>query len=204
MTISAQPTTPKRRPRKFRWTSLPQRVGWRRLAALVLARGWVNGRRSRLFLPNNEVDHSIRRGDEKTIEILAQLFHLIAPWNPIDFQERRGGFGVVFFHPPPNVGVTQVWHQIHPKPVRSELKDATIRFLFDQGQCQGIAIERHGLFIRMGRTFNRDIGPAGELRPMNVRYHDAEMVNPRPLDATSSSRPHLIGRTRTVVFQLFG
>src|SRR5437762_4381897 len=119
MTISAQPTTPKRRRRKFRWTSLPQRVGWRRLAALVLARGWVNGRSSRLFLPNNEVDHSIRRGDEKTIEILAQLFYLVAPRNPIDFQERRGGFGVVCFQFQPNVGLTQVWHQIDPKP-RSE------------------------------------------------------------------------------------
>ena len=75
---------------------------------------WIS---SGLFLPNNEVDHSIRRGNEKTIEILAQLFHLIAPWNPIDFQERRGGFGVVCFQLQPNVGLTQVWHQIDPKPV---------------------------------------------------------------------------------------
>src|SRR4029453_4917306 len=106
MTISAQPTTPKRRRRKFRWTSLPQRGGWRRLAALVLARGWVNGRSSRLFLPNNEVDHSVRRGDEEPIKILPQFFHFVATWNAIDFQERRRRFGVVCFQLQPNIGLT--------------------------------------------------------------------------------------------------
>src|SRR5205823_2627113 len=78
----------------------------------------------------------------------------------------------------PNVGLTQVWNEIDPKPVGSELKDATIRLLFDQWQCQGIAIERHRLFVSMGRAFDRNVGPAGKLRTMNVRYHGAKMLKP--------------------------
>jgi hypothetical protein len=44
------------------------------------------------------------------------------------------------------------------------------------------------LFVSMGGAFDRDVSPAGKLRPMNVRNHDAKMVNPRALDTTSSSR----------------
>ena len=117
------------------------------------------------------MDHAIRRGDEKAIEIFAQLLHFVAPRNPVDFQERRGRFGVVCFQLQPDVGLTQVWHPIDPEPIRTELKNATVRFLFDQGQCQGVAIERDGLFVGMGRAFDRDIRAAGKLRTINVRYH---------------------------------
>src|SRR5881392_1496036 len=41
-------------------------------------------------------------------------------------------------------------------------------------------------FVRsVSRTFDRDVGAAGKLRTVNVRYHDAEMLNPPASDTTN-------------------
>ena len=67
--------------------------------------------------------------------------------------------------------MTDVRHLIDPEPVRAELKDAAVRFLFDDGQPERVAVERDRRIVGVIRTFNRDVCAAGELRPMKIRNH---------------------------------
>src|SRR5439155_17002550 len=97
----------------------------------------------------------------------------------------RRCFGVICFQFEPDIRLAQIRDQIDPKPVRPELENATVRFFFNQRQGQSIAIKSDGLFVSVSRTFDRDVGAAGKLRTVNVRYHDAEMLNPPASDTTN-------------------
>src|SRR5690348_4193526 len=75
--------------------------------------------------------------------------------------------------------MAQVWHFVDPKPVRSELKNATVGLLLDQRKRERVAIKRDGLIVGMRRTFDRNIGAAGESRSIKFRHHAIDLTSRR-------------------------
>src|SRR5947207_14712557 len=72
--------------------------------------------------------------------------------------------------------MTQVRDAVNPKPIRAELKNAAVLFFLEQRQAQRIPIEGHRLFICVARTFNRNIGSARKLRPLEFRNHGSSLA----------------------------
>src|ERR1043166_6977063 len=115
------------------------------------------------------MDDAAGFGNEKSIEIFPQIFDFVPPGNPMNFQERRCGFGVVGFNLKPDVGMTEVWHFINPQTIWPELKNASVRFFLDSRQRQRVAIKRDRLFVSVSRTFDRNIGAARKSRSVKLR-----------------------------------
>ena len=103
------------------------------------------------FVADDEMDHTGRIGNPETVEIFAQRFDFIATRHAVYFQIRRGRFGVVRFQFQPDIGMTQVRHAIDPEPVRTELENAAVRFLFDQRQPERVAIKCNRLLVGVTR-----------------------------------------------------
>src|SRR5262249_4842739 len=74
--------------------------------------------------------------------------------------------------------MTQVRHFVDPKPVWTKLKNAAIRFFFDQRQRKCVAIKRDRLLVSVGWTLYCDIGAAGKLRPVKFRHHYVDLSLP--------------------------
>ena len=87
------------------------------------------------------MNHAVRRGNEKAVEVFAQLLDFIAPRHAMHFQKGGGGFGVVCFQLQPDIRMTQVRDLIDPETVRAELKNAAVLFFFDQRQSKRVAIK---------------------------------------------------------------
>jgi len=88
---------------------------------------------SQFLRSHDEMDHAVRRGDEEAIEVFAQLLDFVAAWDAVNFQKRRGRFGVVRLQFQPDIGMTKVRYAINPKPVWTKLKNAAVLFFLDQG-----------------------------------------------------------------------
>src|SRR6266568_8069616 len=106
---------------------------------------------------HNEMDHAVRRRDEEAVKIFAQLLNFIPPRDAMNLQERGGRFRVIRLQLEPDIGMTQVWHAIDPKPVRTELKNAAVFFLFDQRQYERVPIKSHGLLIGVTWALDGDV-----------------------------------------------
>src|SRR5436853_1753187 len=88
--------------------------------------------------------------------------------------------------------MTQVRHFVYPETVRTKLKDASIRFFFDQRERKRVAVKRDRLFKGMRRTLDRNIGAAGKLRSVEFGHHIIDLISsPVPVkDARESfARP---------------
>src|SRR4029077_5745856 len=80
---------------------------------------------------NDQMNHAVRRGNEETVEVLAQWLNLIAPSHTMHFQKGCSGFRVVCFQLQPDFRMTQVRDLVDPKAVRAELENAAVLFFFD-------------------------------------------------------------------------
>src|ERR1700731_4642884 len=76
--------------------------------------------------------------------------------------------------------MTEVRHFVDPEPVRTKLKDTTVRFLFDQRERKRVAIKRDRFLISVRRTFDRDIGATGKLRSVEFGHHIVDLSLPLP------------------------
>src|SRR5438270_7481335 len=130
------------------------------------------------------MDHAGGIGNPEAVEIFPELFHFIAARDAVDFQIRRGGFGVVRFQLQPDIGMAQVRDAIDPEPVRAELENAAFFFFLDQRQPEGVAIKREHLFVGVARTFDRDVRAAGKLWTVNVGDHDGISAGALPFGAS--------------------
>src|SRR5437868_2165249 len=104
--------------------------------------------------------------------------------------------------------MTQVRHFVYPKPVRSELKNATVRFFLNQREGKGIAIKCDRLLIGVGGTFDRDIGAARKLRSIKFGNHvvdlnwgcasvnDGRLTFERPFSLITTPPRHSRNRSR--------
>src|SRR5205809_7688092 len=101
---------------------------------------------------HNEMDHAVRRRDEEAVKIFAQLLNFVPPQDAMNLQECGGRFRVIRLQLEPEIGMTQVWHAIDPQPVRTELKNAAVFFLFDQRQSEHVPIKCHSLPEGLSRT----------------------------------------------------
>ena len=84
------------------------------------------------------MNHAGRIGNPKSIEVFAQLLHFIAARDAVILEICRSRLGVVRFQLEPDVGVADVWDPINPQLDRSELEDATFRFLLKPGCRFGV------------------------------------------------------------------
>src|SRR5213075_3319536 len=78
----------------------------------------------------------------------------------------------------PDAGMTEIRDFIDPQTVRTKLKNATVRFLFDQRQRERVAIKRDRLLVSVRRAFQRNVGAAGESRSVEFRHHDVDLRPP--------------------------
>jgi len=74
--------------------------------------------------------------------------------------------------------MAQIRHFVDPEAVRTELKNAAVRFFLDQRQRERIAIKRDRLVISMGRTLDCDIRTAGKLWTVEFCNHDVDLSLP--------------------------
>src|ERR1700682_473887 len=98
-----------------------------------------------LFVADDEMNHAGGIGNPKAVEVFPQLLHFVTARNAIDLQIGSGCFRVLRFKLQPNIRVAQIRHTIDPEPIRTELENATVVFLFDQGQPEGVTIESEHL-----------------------------------------------------------
>src|SRR5260370_27383219 len=89
--------------------------------------------------------------------------------------------------------MTEVRHFVDPEPVRTKLKDTTVRFLFNQRERKRVAIKRDRLLVSVRRTFDRDIGATGKLRSFQFGHQILDLSLPFP--ASKSARAVLQRRS---------
>src|SRR5207247_9562657 len=74
--------------------------------------------------------------------------------------------------------MTQVLHLIDPDPVRTELKNATVGFFFDQWERERVAIKGDRLIVGVRGTFDCNIGATGKLRSVEFGHHIVDLSSP--------------------------
>src|SRR5260370_17483834 len=67
--------------------------------------------------------------------------------------------------------MTQVRDLVDPKSVRAKLKNATVRFFFDQRQRERVTIKGDRLFVGVTGTFDSDVNAARKLPAVEFSTH---------------------------------
>src|SRR5260370_1398217 len=74
--------------------------------------------------------------------------------------------------------MTQIRHFVDPETVRTELKNATVGFFFDQWEREGVAIKSDCLIVCVRGTFDCNIGATGKLRSVEFGHHIVDLSSP--------------------------